>query len=411
MNHKLKPELLLPAGNLDKALTALRYGADAIYMGGKAYSLRAKADNFDSETLGEAVRILHQHMGKVYVTVNIFAHQRDLLAMPEYLESLQEIRVDGLIISDLGVLRLANRYAPEIPITVSTQANTTNVQAALVYRDLGAKRIVLARELSLEEIYQIKAESGLEIEVFVHGAMCMAYSGRCLLSHYMTGRSANLGECAHPCRYKYFLYEETRPQQTYSLEEDERGSYLMNSKDLCLLQALPDLIAAGVDSFKVEGRMKSQLYVASVGSVYRQAIDAWQEDPSQFSNLLTAWQEELLKTATRPFTSGFFYSRQEDMEDRNKEVLAQSTEFAGVVTNYDEISHTVTVEQKSNFGPGDKLEFFLPGLLRLPVDLNVIWNQKGEPVDRARHPQEKISFFWPEPIENGTILRKEGGKR
>lgn len=268
-----KPELVMPAGDLEKLHTALLFGADAVYAGGKEFSLRAHAGNLTLQEINEGLIFAHALGKKIYVTVNILAHNRDLKGLPPYLESLQELGVDGLIISDPGVLGMARRYAPQIPITISTQANVSNYESASFYKDLGAKRIVLARELTLEEIIEIKKRTGIEVEMFVHGAMCVSYSGRCLLSYYMTGRNANEGACAHPCRYRYQLQEEKRPGEYFPIEEDERGSYILNSRDLCLLQHLPRLIEAGIDAFKLEGRMKSPLYVAVVGQVYRQAID------------------------------------------------------------------------------------------------------------------------------------------
>ncbi|HPT68975.1 MAG TPA: peptidase U32 family protein, partial [Syntrophomonas sp.] len=301
-----RAELLLPAGDLDKLKTAVLFGADAVYAGGKEYSLRAAAGNLSLPEMSEGLNFVHENGKKMYVTVNILAHNRDLKNLPAYLESLAQMEVDGLIVADPGVMKMARQYAAHIPITVSTQANITNYEAAAVYRDLGAERLVLARELSLPEIIAIKEKVGIEVEMFVHGAMCVSYSGRCLLSHYMTGRSANSGECAHPCRYQYQLVEEKRPHEYYPIEEDERGSYILNSRDLCLLSYLPQLAEAGIDSFKIEGRMKSALYVAVTASVYRQALDAFYQSGQEYSQIqLQNWMEELQSVATRPFTNGF----------------------------------------------------------------------------------------------------------
>ncbi|MEN6351048.1 MAG: peptidase U32 family protein, partial [Syntrophomonas sp.] len=295
------PELVMPAGSLEKLKTALLFGADAVYLGGTEFSLRAYAGNFSLPQLIEGLKFTRRYGKKAYITVNVLARNQDIEKLPPYLEKLAELKAEGLIISDPGVLRLARKYSPEIPVTISTQANVSNYEAAAFYRDLGAKRIVLARELSLPEIQEIKAKVDVEIEVFIHGAMCVSYSGRCLLSHYMTGRSANRGACAHPCRYRYSLMEEKRPGEYFVLEEDEKGSYILNSRDLCLLEFIPVLIAAGVDAFKVEGRMKSPLYVASVASVYRQAIDSWiDKGEDHYRNELARWMKELKKTATRP---------------------------------------------------------------------------------------------------------------
>ncbi|MDD2620122.1 MAG: U32 family peptidase, partial [Syntrophomonadaceae bacterium] len=288
------PELVLPAGNLEKLKTAILYGADAVYMGGKEFSLRAYAGNFNEADMAAGVEFAHQFNRKAYITVNTLARSEDIAKLPPYLEKIAGIHVDGLIISDFGVLRTAQKYAPSLPVTISTQANISNYEAAAFCRDLGARRVVLARELSLEEIAEIKARVDIEVEVFVHGAMCVSYSGRCLLSHYMTGRSGNRGACAHPCRYRYALVEERRPGQFYSIEEDERGSYILNSRDLCLLEYIPDLISIGIDACKVEGRMKSPLYVGSAASVYRQAIDTYMKKQSPYnSQQIQTWMAEL----------------------------------------------------------------------------------------------------------------------
>jgi putative protease len=299
------PELVLPAGDLEKLHTAINFGADAVYAGGRNYSLRAYAGNLGRDDLQAGVNWAHQKGKRVYITVNIFAHNQDLRDMPSYLEELEQIGVDGLIISDPGVIRMAHRYAPDIPITISTQANVTNYESAAFYHELGAKRIVAARELSLEEIRAIKERVGIEIEVFVHGAMCMSYSGRCLLSSFMTGRSANQGACAHPCRYQYALVEEKRPGEYFPFHEDERGSYILNSRDLCLLEQIPRLAEAGVDAFKIEGRMKSPLYLATVARVYREALDAYGEGTFADTRKIDKWLSQLTAVATRPFTTGF----------------------------------------------------------------------------------------------------------
>jgi len=401
------PELLLPAGNMEKARTAFQYGADAVYLGGKEFSLRAYAGNLEDRDIGIIASEAHQAGKKVYITVNVFAHNLHLKRLASYLEFLGSQPIDGLIISDLGVLRLARQYAPTIPVTISTQANVTNYEAALVYKELGADRIVLARELSLEEIREIKEKSGLEIEVFIHGAMCVSYSGRCLLSHYMTGRSANLGACAHPCRYKYFLLEEKRPGQYFPIEEDEQGTYIMNSKDLCLLEYIPDLMEAGVDSFKIEGRMKSLLYVATTASVYRQAIDYYLQSQTPYPReRLDSWKKELAGVAPRTFTTGFISGEPTDLQDMQNTCNNSQgkTELCGIVRGYQD--HCVIIEQKANFGPGDKLELFLPGLVKIPFPIEIMYDQEGQEIDRARHPQQHVFVPWDAEIMSGTLLRR-----
>lgn len=404
-----KPELLLPAGDLEKLKTAFLFGADAVYAGGKEFNLRAFAGNLTLEEMAAGIEYAH-HMGKrVYVTVNILAHNHDIDRLPPYLEQLQQIKADGLIISDPGVIRLARRYADAIPVTVSTQANVTNYESAAIYRDLGASRIVLARELSLDEIVKIKARVDIELEMFVHGAMCVSYSGRCLLSHYMTGRSANLGACAHPCRYQYAVVEEKRPGQYFPLEEDGRGSYLFNSRDLCLLEYIPQLMEAGINAFKIEGRMKSPLYVAAVARVYRLAVDYYMKNHSAFTDQdLAEWMKELRATATRPFTAGFLFGESPDIQDIEKQVSQTRTEFCGIVKGYDSGRGMVEVEQRANFGPGEPLQFLMPGGAILDINLVKLYDEDGNPMDRARHPRQRVYIPGQPPVPEYSILRRIG---
>lgn len=402
-----RPELVLPAGNLEKLKTAFVYGADAVYIGGKQFSLRAYAGNFNIEEMKEGLHFAHERNKKVYVAVNLLAHNHDLTNLPSYLEKLQELKADGIIISDLGVLRLAKKYAPDIPKTISTQANVTNYEAALMYKELGASRIVLAREVTMDNMREIKEKVDISLEVFVHGAMCVSYSGRCLLSHYMTGRSANLGACAHPCRYKYHLVEEKRPGEYYPIEEDEEGTYILNSRDLCLIEYIPELIDIGIDAFKVEGRMKSPLYVASVASTYREAIDTYiQKQRKYTAEELEGWLEELSKTATRPFTNGFIEGESPVLQDINNEKMPERTLFSAVVMGYHD-QGMIKVEQRSNFGPGDNLEFLLPSGEVKPVVVDKIWDEEMNELDRARHPKQIIIFkVDDDSIPPYTILRK-----
>jgi len=400
-------ELLLPAGDQDKLKTAVLFGADAVYAGGKEYSLRAAAGNLSLPEMSEGLNFVHEHGKKLYVTVNILAHNRDLKNLPAYLESLAQLEVDGLIVADPGIMRMARQYAANIPITVSTQANITNYEAASVYRDLGAERLVLARELSLPEIIAIKEKVGIEVEVFVHGAMCVSYSGRCLLSHYMTGRSANTGECAHPCRYQYQLLEEKRPCEYYPIEEDERGSYILNSRDLCLLSYLPQLAEAGIDSFKIEGRMKSALYVAVTASVYRQALDAFYQSGREYSQTqLQNWMEELQSVATRPFTNGFIEGESPELQDINRTAQTRRFDFCGIVRGYDREREWLEIEQRANFGPGEALQLMLADGCILDLDLEVLYDEKGNTLDRARHAKQLVYISFPQEIASGSILRR-----
>jgi len=400
------PELVMPAGSLEKMKTALLFGADAVYLGGKEFSLRAYAGNLTLQEIAEGLKFARERERRVYVTVNVLARNRDIDRLPVYLEELARLEVDGLIISDPGVMRLASKYAPGLPITVSTQASVCNYETAAFYRDLGARRVVLARELNLEEISEIKQRTDIELEVFVHGAMCVSYSGRCLLSHYMTGRGANQGECAHPCRYRYALMEEKRPGQYYPIEEDDKGSYILNSRDLCLLEYLPRLMEMGVDAFKVEGRMKSPLYVASVASVYRQAIDQYQIERRFSEDHLASWQRELSKTATRPFTNGFMEGESSWLQDIDKEESTSRSEFCGVVQTWHPGPKRLEVEQRGNFGTGDSLELLLPGGQAMPLEITVLYDGEGNILDRARHPRQRVFFSFPQAVPDYTILRK-----
>lgn len=402
------PDLLLPAGDNEKLKTALLFGADSVYIGGKDFSLRAHAGNFTPEEIREGLGFARKLGKKVIIAVNVIAHNEELIGLPAYLEELAALDVDGIIVSDLGVLRLAQRHAPKLPVIISTQANVTNYETAAFYQELGAKRIVLARELNMAEIAVIKQRTGIEIEVFVHGAMCVSYSGRCLLSHYMTGRNANLGTCAHPCRYRYALMEEKRPGEYFSLQEDSRGSYILNSRDLCLLPYIPQLINVGVDAFKIEGRMKSPLYIASVASVYRAAIDYYLDTGQDYSpQMLQAWMEELQSSATRPFTDGFITGEAEILQDINNEKMPGRDVFCGIVKDYRPDIMMVVVEQRGNFGPGEPLEFLLPEGKIMPVDIKSIYDEKHQEIDRARHPQQTVYIPLQQQIPPWSILRKK----
>ena len=357
-----KPELLLPAGNLDTLKTAVIYGADAVYIGGEAFSLRAKADNFDKESMTEAIAFAHERGVKVYVTVNIFAHNYDLPGAESYLKELSGIRPDALIVSDPGLFMMAKRLAPGIDLHVSTQMNTTNYESYLFWHELGAKRVVNARELSLKELKEIRARipEDMEMESFVHGAMCISYSGRCLLSAYMTGRSANRGACTHPCRWNYSVVEEKRPGEFFPVEENERGTYIFNSKDLCMIEHIPELIASGIDSFKVEGRMKTQLYVASVARAYRKAIDDYLEDPALYEQNLPLYREEIRKCTYREYTTGFYFGKpDETAQIYDSNTYVKNYTFLGSVSEVLP-DGSFRIEQKNKFSVGDEIEILKP---------------------------------------------------
>lgn len=403
MNLKRKPELMAPAGTLEKLKAAIDFGADAVYLGGHEFSLRAGSGNFSLPEMEEGLRIAHQAGRKVYVTVNILAHNSDIDRMPGYLKELNNLGVDGLIISDPGVLLLAREHCPGIPVTISTQANVTNYQSAEFYRQQGATRLVLARELSIEEIARIKGLVPVELEVFIHGAMCLSYSGRCWLSQAMTGRSANLGECAHPCRYRYALVEEKRPGQYFPVDEDERGSYVMNSKDLCMINIIPQLMEAGVDAFKIEGRMKSSYYVAAVVKVYREAIDRILSGKSLD---MKRWIDELERVATRPFTTGFAFGKPEDAQDIEKTVSPRKVLFCGVVRDQDEANGRLLIEQRAPFGVGDNLEYLEPYQPLKTETVTELYDAELNPIKVARHPQELVWLVSQYPLTAGTLIGK-----
>jgi len=408
------PELLSPAGNYEKMVTAIHYGADAVYMGGKQFSLRAKAGNFSDEKMMEAVEYAHAHEVKVYITINILAHNRDFAGLDDYLLQLKKANVDGLIISDPGILRRARKFVPDIPVHLSTQANVTNAQAAQFWFEQGVSRLNLARELSLEELLEVRRETQGELEIFVHGAICISYSGRCMLSNYMTGRDANQGACAHPCRYSYKLLEEKRPGEYFPVEEDERGTYIFNSKDLCLLEGLAELVASGANSLKIEGRMKSIFYVGGVTRIYRAALDylkdlsaeAW-ENPADIV-LPSMFGEEIAKTGTRGTSQNFFRQAPGSSEMLYKGPRVQmEVEPVAVIRREGEFP---LVETRNVLETGDQIEYMLPGLNCDPCTVVRMETEKGEELIRA-NPGNRIVLFT-EPVLkrvrlNGILRRNK----
>ncbi len=401
-----KPELLAPAGSLEKLKIALIYGADAVYLGGKSFGLRAFGSNFTNEELKEGVRFAHVRGKKVYVTLNIFAHNADIKKLSLYLAFLSDLHVDGLIISDLGVFSLARKLSPTLSLHVSTQANSTNWSAVNAWQQLGARRVILARELSCEEIAEIRARSSVELEIFVHGAMCIAYSGRCFLSSYLTGRDANRGACVQACRWRYALVEESRPDKIFPIAEDERGTYIMNSKDLCLLPFLPALCTMGLDSLKIEGRMKSVHYVATVTKVYREALDAFFDDTQPFY-LRASWLEDLQKVSHRIYTSGFF-----DHEPTAKDQIytnasyEQTADFIGIVRHYNEKTQLATVEQRGNMKIGQEIEIFQPTKKTFSQRLDDMTDEVGKPLTVANHAQQIVYMPMKKPVEEYAIVRR-----
>lgn len=405
-----KTELLLPASCLEVLKTAVRYGADAVYIGGEAFGLRAGAKNFTRAEMEEGISYAHQRNVKVYVTANILAHNEDLTGVRAYFEELKEIGPDALIISDPGVFMIAREVLPEMDIHISTQANNTNYNTFLFWQKLGAKRVVTARELSLAEIREIreKLPEDFEIETFVHGAMCISYSGRCLLSAFMAGRDANQGACTHPCRWKYTLMEEKRPGEYFPVEENERGTYIFNSKDLCMIEHIPELLEAGIDSFKVEGRMKTALYVATVARVYRQAIDDYMKDPSVYKSNLPYYREEIRKGTYREYTTGFFFGKPDhDTQIYDSNTYIKNYIYLGMVQSCDEKGFYV-LEQKNKFCVNDTIEIMKQDGRTISLQVSAMTDDEGRALECCPHPKQIIHVDLNNQADEGDILRMPG---
>ena len=402
-------ELLIPASSLEVLKTAVLYGANAVYIGGEMYGLRAKAKNFSEEDMEEGIRFAHEHGVKVFVTANIVAHNEDLEGIHEYFRKLKEMKPDALIISDPGVFMIAKEECPEIQIHISTQANSTNYATYNFWYNLGASRVVAARELSLNELAEIRKHipDDMEIEAFVHGAMCISHSGRCLLSNYFTGRNANMGACTHPCRWKYYVMEESRPGEYLPVEENERGTYIFNSKDLCMIEHVPDLIEAGVDSFKIEGRMKTALYVAAVTRTYRRAIDDYKKSPELFQKNLDYYREEIAKCTYRQFTTGFYYGK----TDENSQIYDANTyikeyTYIGIVQEIDDRGYH-KIYQRNKFSVGEEIEVMIPDGTNKVLKVLAMEDEKREPVESAPHPKQEIWIDFGEKLEPGYLLRRK----
>ncbi len=402
-----KPELLIPASSLEVLKTAVMFGADAVYIGGDAFGLRAKAKNFSPEEMKEGIKFAHEHGVRVHVTVNILAHNYDLDGVEKYLHELKEIGPDALIIADPGIFMKARRICPEIEIHVSTQANNTNYETYNFWHDLGAKRVVAARELSLREIKEIKERipDDLEMECFIHGAMCISYSGRCLLSNYFTGRDANKGACTHPCRWKYSVVEEKRPGEYLPVYENERGTYIFNSKDLCMIEHIPELVDAGVDSCKIEGRMKTALYVATVARTYRKAIDDFFESEEKYRQNMPWYLDQISRCTYRQFTTGFYFGKPSDeaqIYDNNTYVNEYI--YLGIVEGIDERGYA-QIEQRNKFSVGDEIEIMKPDGTDVKAIVRAMYNEKGESVESCPHPQQTIYLDLSETPSKYDILR------
>lgn len=404
-----RPELLVPAGSLEVLKIAVMYGADAVYIGGEAYGLRAKAKNFTLAEMAEGIDFAHAHQAKVYVTANIFAHNADLDGVREYFVQLGQISPDALIISDPGVFAIAREVCPQIECHISTQANNTNYGSFLFWHRLGAKRVVAARELTLAEIEGIRRQipDELEIEAFVHGSMCISYSGRCLLSNYFTGRDANQGECTHPCRWKYAVMEETRPGEYLPVYENERGTYLFNSKDLCMVGHIPELIQAGIDSFKVEGRMKTALYIAVVARTYRKAIDDYMESRELYEKNLPWYLEQISSCTYRQYTTGFFFgapSAETQIYDNSTYVKGYT--FLGIINGKNEAG-LYRISQRNKFSVGEQIEVMKRDGRNLNVTVRSIQDENGTQMQSAPHPKQVLYLDLGCPLEKYDILRRK----
>jgi putative protease len=402
-----KPELLIPASSLEVLKTAVIFGADAVYIGGDAFGLRAKAKNFNYDEMKEGIAFAHEHGVKVHVTVNILAHNYDLDGVEKYLHELKELRPDALIIADPGIFMKARRICPEIDIHVSTQANNTNYETYNFWHDLGAKRVVAARELSLAEIKEItsKIPEDLEMECFIHGAMCISYSGRCLLSNYFTGRDANKGACTHPCRWKYAIVEEKRPGEYLPVYENDRGTYIFNSKDLCMIEHIPEMVDAGIDSCKIEGRMKTALYVATVARTYRKAIDDFFESEEKYRANMPWYLDQISKCTYRQFTTGFYFGKpSEESQIYDNNTYVNEYIYLGIVGEVDERGFA-RFEQRNKFSVGDEIEIMKPDGTDVRVTVRGLYAEDGTPVESCPHSKQILFADLSEPAEKYDILR------
>ena len=415
-----KPELLIPASSLEVLKIAVMFGADAVYIGGEAFGLRAKAKNFTKEEMAEGIAFAHAHNVKVFVTANILAHNYDLDGARAYFKELKEMKPDALIVADPGMVMLAKEECPDIEIHISTQANNTNYQTFLFWYNQGIRRVVTARELSLVEIKQIreKIPADMEIESFIHGAMCISYSGRCLLSNYFVGKDANHGACTHPCRWKYAIVEETRPGEYLPVYENERGTYIFNSKDLCMIEYIPEMLDAGIDSLKIEGRMKTALYVATVARTYRKAIDDYLESPEKYRANMEWYQSEISKCTYRMFTTGFYFGK----PDENTQIYDNNTYvneyiYLGIVNEVSkeelpaniklplETVSVARIEQRNKFCTGDVIEVMKPDGRNEEVKVLAIYDEKGEEVESAPHPKQVLYVALSNKADTYDLLR------
>jgi U32 family peptidase len=402
-----KPELLAPAGNLEKLKLAVIYGADAVYCGGANYGLRSEADNFSIDELKEGTKFAHNHGSKIYITVNMIPHNEDLLELPGYLHELEKIGVDSLIVSDPGVIEMIKEENINIDLHLSTQANAVNWMSIRFWAEQGVKRVILARELSKDEIKEIRGKTDIILEMFVHGSMCISYSGRCLLSNYMVNRDANRGKCAQSCRWKYYLMEEKRPGEFYPVFEDDRGSYIMNSRDLCLIEHIPEILEAGVDSLKIEGRMKSLHYIATVTNVYRRVIDTYCEDPEKYK-FKKEWLEELKKVSHRAYTKAFFlHAPGEEGQRYESSAYLRLYDYIGIIRDYRSDEKEAIVEIRHKLFQGDRIEIIGPNMESFQLTVEYIINENGDRVDEAPHPKELIRIPVRKEVKPYYIVRRK----
>ncbi|MDD7719095.1 MAG: U32 family peptidase [Eubacteriaceae bacterium] len=403
-------ELLAPAGDLEKLKTAIIYGADAVYFGGEMFSLRAGAGNLTLDEMREGVTFAHDRGKRCYLTINIFAHNEDIQPLTEYLNQIKSIDIDAFIVSDPGIIDLIQEIIPDAEIHLSTQANMTNYRTANFWHKMGVKRLVLARELTFDEIRGVRENipDTMELEAFVHGAMCISYSGRCLLSNFMIERDANRGACAHPCRWKYALVEEKRPGEYYPVEEDGRGTYILNSRDLCMIEYLPEIIESGIMSAKIEGRMKSSFYVATIIHAYRQAIDAYFDDPENYV-FNPQWLTELKKASHREFTTGFYFDQPTNL-DQNYQTSAYTRDYAfvGIVRSFDRETGMAVIEQRNKMVIGDEIEILGPDIPFFKQKITEMYDhESGDPIEAAPHPQQIIRMKMDQPVKEHYMLRKK----